>query len=450
MPGISQCMIVKNEEQNIERALSWGKDIVSEQIVVDTGSIDNTVKLAMDMGAKVYEFPWIDDFSAAKNYAISKAKYEWIAFLDADEYISQEDAQKLLSILKNLDNQFYDGIITAFVNLDNMGKVIEIGSHLRIFRNVSELRYHRKIHEHLKKAKNKTIQVIDMSKELCIYHTGYGKTENQWKKSTRRNLDMILKELEECPDDYEMYGYLGNEYARMEELTKAEEAYRKAILLMPEKNKGVYSVTSSEIFQRLLRVLTLMPGKGAAELQKVYIKAKEYWPENGDYDYVIGQYYASHGNYLAGEKHLRQAISLLEMYGYTSKSALLSGNILKAYEMLAICCFNNGNLEECVKTTAMMLKRDPYLMSALVVMLSALFKDPGIGGIGREGAMETIALLGNNFYQIQSLKDRLFVLQAALKANYGELVGLIKETFSPDEFEAVDQALGGKLSRPAS
>ena len=88
---ISQCMIVKNEEENMERALSWGKGIVSEQIVVDTGSTDRTVEIAERMGAKVYHFEWINDFSAAKNYAISKAKYEWIAFLDADEYFLEKD-----------------------------------------------------------------------------------------------------------------------------------------------------------------------------------------------------------------------------------------------------------------------------------------------------------------------------------------------------------------------
>ena len=53
---ISQCMIVKNEEKNIEKALSWGKGVVSEQIVVDTGSTDRTVELAEKMGAKVYHF----------------------------------------------------------------------------------------------------------------------------------------------------------------------------------------------------------------------------------------------------------------------------------------------------------------------------------------------------------------------------------------------------------
>ena len=75
---ISQCMIVKDEEQSIERALSWGKEILWEQIVVDTGSTDQTAEIAESMGAKVYHLEWADDFAAAKNFAISKAKGDWI------------------------------------------------------------------------------------------------------------------------------------------------------------------------------------------------------------------------------------------------------------------------------------------------------------------------------------------------------------------------------------
>ncbi len=447
LPGISQCMIVKNEEKNIERALSWGKGIVAEQIVVDTGSTDKTIKIAQNMGAKVYEFSWIDDFSAAKNYAIAKARCEWIAFLDADEYFLPDDAKKLPLYLKCIINKKFDGIITAFIDLDTDGKVIEVGSHLRIFRNLPDLRYYRKIHEGLKREGDKIIRAVDMTKELSIYHTGYAKVESRKKKSSKRNMNMILTELLDSPNDYEMYGYLGNEYVGLGELEKAKEAYQKAISLMPDAKKGTYGVTTSEIFQKLLRVLASVDGENAAKLQEIYKQARKWWCEDGDFDYIMGQYYSAHGNYQMGEIYLRQALELLEKYGYMSKSALLSGNIFKAYEMLAMCYFNNGKLEECVKVTAMMLKENPYLMSTLVVMLLALLKDPGTGGRGRDGATETAAFLGNNFYQPQSLKDRLFILQAALEAGYGELVEVLKESFTVEEFTAINQALGGKLSK---
>lgn len=71
---ISQCMIVKNEEKNIRRALSWGKDIMCEQIVVDTGSSDRTVEIAREMGAKIFFFPWINDFAAAKILPLNPGK----------------------------------------------------------------------------------------------------------------------------------------------------------------------------------------------------------------------------------------------------------------------------------------------------------------------------------------------------------------------------------------
>lgn len=132
---ISQCMIVKNEEKNIERALSWGRDVMWEQIVVDTGSTDRTAELAESMGAKVYTFPWIHDFSAAKNYAIEQARGEWIAFLDADEYMVSEDARKLFEVLDNPDSHRFDGISTGWQQLDAEGKIFASGTQIRFFRN---------------------------------------------------------------------------------------------------------------------------------------------------------------------------------------------------------------------------------------------------------------------------------------------------------------------------
>ena len=102
MKGLSQCMIVKNEEKHIRRALSWAAGIAKEQIVVDTGSTDRTVEIARSMGAKVFHFPWEDDFSSAKNYAIRQASGSWIAFLDADEYLDADDAKKAAGDLKEI------------------------------------------------------------------------------------------------------------------------------------------------------------------------------------------------------------------------------------------------------------------------------------------------------------------------------------------------------------
>ena len=147
---ISQAMIVKNEEKNIVQALSWGKGVVSEQIVVDTGSTDRTVEIAKSMGAKVYFFPWEDDFSKARNFAISKCKYPWIAMLDADEYFPEEDAKKIKYYIGLIDdNPKVHGILTAIANLGENGQVESVDNTIRLFRNRKDIFYRRAIHEQI-------------------------------------------------------------------------------------------------------------------------------------------------------------------------------------------------------------------------------------------------------------------------------------------------------------
>ena len=60
-------MMVKDEEDFLEDALSSARDFCDEMLVVDTGSTDRTVQIAKDMGARVTHFPWCNDFSAARN-----------------------------------------------------------------------------------------------------------------------------------------------------------------------------------------------------------------------------------------------------------------------------------------------------------------------------------------------------------------------------------------------
>ena len=88
---MSLCMIARNEAHQISKAIESALPIVDEVIVVDTGSVDDTVKVAESLGAKVYVHPWNDDFSEARNISLKYAKKDWILVLDADETISYQD-----------------------------------------------------------------------------------------------------------------------------------------------------------------------------------------------------------------------------------------------------------------------------------------------------------------------------------------------------------------------
>ena len=77
MITISLCMIVKNEEKVLARCLDSIADLMDEIIIVDTGSSDNTKEIAKKYTDKIYDFAWIDDFSAARNYSFSKSIFMW-------------------------------------------------------------------------------------------------------------------------------------------------------------------------------------------------------------------------------------------------------------------------------------------------------------------------------------------------------------------------------------
>lgn len=445
---ISQCMIVKNEEKNIEQALSWGKGIVSEQIVVDTGSTDRTVEIAERMGAKVCHFTWIDDFAAAKNHAIEQAQYEWIALLDADEYLNAEDAAKLLPCIEELHDTMWDGIAMGWLHLNAEGKVTEMDTQIRVFRNRPGLRYCRRIHEYLA-LDGIPIRAVDRVQTFGIFHTGYVKEALHAKTASGRNIRLIQKELEEHPDAYEMWGYLGNEYCAEERYEEAEAAYLKGISLMPEQLVEGRDTMGPYIYERLLVLRAFLDKREEAEILEVYEEAVRRVPKEADYDYYLGDYYATAGDYRTAEKYLRRAVRILEQYGNMGKSTVVSGNLLKVHEMLAICCYNNNDLPGCVRYATGLLKEDPYLMSTLVLLISAFGRDEGTTRLGEAGAVQVAEFLGKTFYDLSVLKDRLFVLRAALAAGYQDLTAVMRRTFAPEELAAVEKALGQETAKAA-
>ncbi|QQS38639.1 glycosyltransferase family 2 protein [Candidatus Woesebacteria bacterium] len=102
---LSVVLAVQNEQNNIKSCLLSVKSIADEIIVVDDGSIDKTIAIARECGAKVYEFKHTTNFHQTKQFAIEKAKGDWILQLDADERVSKELAIEIQNILNNNDDK---------------------------------------------------------------------------------------------------------------------------------------------------------------------------------------------------------------------------------------------------------------------------------------------------------------------------------------------------------
>ncbi|PET44572.1 glycosyltransferase family 2 protein, partial [Bacillus cereus] len=90
MITISLCMIVKNEEHTLARCLDSIANIPDEIIIIDTGSTDNTKKIAATYTKHIFDFQWCNDFSQARNYSFQQATQEYILWLDADDILQPE------------------------------------------------------------------------------------------------------------------------------------------------------------------------------------------------------------------------------------------------------------------------------------------------------------------------------------------------------------------------
>ena len=102
MISISVCMIVKDEERVLERCLKCAAPFADEIVIVDTGSSDRTKEIALRYTDKVYDFKWIDDFSAARNHAYSLCTGDYVYMADADEVIDEENIKRILELKESL------------------------------------------------------------------------------------------------------------------------------------------------------------------------------------------------------------------------------------------------------------------------------------------------------------------------------------------------------------
>ena len=425
MIRLSQCMIVKNEEKNIRRALSWGKGIVQEQIVVDTGSSDRTV-----------EIPWNEDFSAAKNYAIDQAKGTWIAFLDADEYFKEEDVKKLSACLKKLSPEKTDGIMTSWVQLDSHDAVISNGTQVRLFPNRRDLRYRRRIHEQLVRADGKTLQISDATENLAVFHTGYAEVDDLQERKCERNIQLIQRELEDHPDDYEMLGYLGDVYYSSGKLDEAELAYRKAVERIPETLQSG-DQRSAYTFLNLIRIWDRkeVPEEKILSLYQQALSRDELGMD-ADFDYVVAQWYLKRNRRREALTYLLQSLRKLEQYGIFGRAMQASAELEEIYGQTAACYHAVGNFQEAVRFATTVLQTDLWSMKALCVLMES-FRD---GGVSADQADQFLERL----YDKNSLKSRIFLLRSAGKAVWPELEQQIRDSLSQEEQDCFERSLRQK------
>lgn len=218
MPTLSLCMIVKNEQEVLARCLESVKDIVDEMIIVDTGSEDSTVEIASCYHAKVYHLTWNNHFADARNFSFSKAKSEYILWLDADDIILTEARIELLQLKDRLNKDVYY-LIYDYAQ-DDSGTCICRLYRERIVRNCSSIRWCYPVHECLLISKEMSSEQVEIVITHCRTPAGYKIDQN-------RNLAILQHAVvqEEYKHIPRIHYYLAREYQSTGKEIQALEHY---------------------------------------------------------------------------------------------------------------------------------------------------------------------------------------------------------------------------------
>ena len=279
---ISLAMIVRDEARVLARCLDSVTGLVDEIVIVDTGSLDDTVAIATSYGAKVHQFTWIDDFAAARNHALSHATHPWRLVLDADEWIVDRDAaKKVLDRISAMTPDFAGGI--DWLQVDETGALIDGVVPQSIIRLLPrQLNYVGKIHE------QPYPEIRAVRLHLTVGHSGY--TSDSMARKEGRNAEILIRELEADPENAYLWYQLGNEYVSRDREADALPYLVQAYNLLHPAHPGPDAPRQIDWWHRVtMRLLMALTVTGrhddAVALGEIEALA---WPDSPDLHYVLG------------------------------------------------------------------------------------------------------------------------------------------------------------------
>ena len=230
MPLLSVCMIVKNEAKNLGRALESVRPLGAEIVVVDTGSTDETKAVAEAYGARVFDFAWVDDFSAARNFAMSQATGAWLIVLDADEVLSEAFVANVEGAVAGAPS---GGIRVPAHNFDAENRLQQRTTSTRIVKKNAAFVYEGCVHEEIETSILGAGGVIT-SEDLPIFHYGYTAEESQRKSRGERNLRLLRAAHEADPENPRYFHYLGLELAVAGDYAQAARWLERVVFEHPD------------------------------------------------------------------------------------------------------------------------------------------------------------------------------------------------------------------------
>lgn len=333
MLPISVCIIAKNEEQHIEECLKSLKPYHCEIVLADTGSTDNTLEIAAKYTDKIYHFDWVNDFSAAKNYAVGQASNDWILSIDCDEYLENIDERRLFRLMEQhpedagrilLRNRFRQDGLTSIENV-------------RLCRFFNRNHYHftGAIHEQVTRKDDSAGIVYAFTAPITVLHVGYDGSEEEMQAKSRRNIALLEQELASTGPDAYLYYQLGQSCMKLKDYDKAYEWFNRGLSMDIEPSQD-YVQNMVESYGYCL--LDMKRFQEALQLENIY----EVFAVRADFVFLMGLIYMNNGLFAEAVEEFKKSTSMEQF-------SVEGVNSYRSYYNIGVIYECTGHLDEARK-----------------------------------------------------------------------------------------------------
>lgn len=297
---VSLLMIVRNEEHNLADCLTPVADLFDEIVIVDTGSQDSTREIAARFTPHVLDFPWCDDFSAARNHGLKHSSGDWVFWLDADDRLTPGNVEKLRKLLATLDDQPRVYMIDTISQPADPSEPAWTVTHPRLFRRQAELAWQGRAHEQLR-PEPALLGFELVPTDIDITHIGY-EDAAQCQRKWQRQLRLLRMDYTVNPEDPSTLFHLGMAYACIGKCNESRKFFGQLLRQRSgplEYKRRVYSSLVS---------LTLVDGQYDEGL-RVAQEGLSYFPEDEQLLFESARVLYGLSHYAAAAEALRKVMA---------------------------------------------------------------------------------------------------------------------------------------------
>lgn len=334
-PKLSVCMIVRDNARTLQACIASIQPWVDELVVVDTGSQDETPRIAKSFGARLGYFPWIDDFAAARNASLDLATGDWLFWMDSDDTIDSENGRKLRELAYGPHEQ---GVLGYIVQVHcpgpiSDGKDFTVVDHVKLVRNHPQIRFEGRIHEQVLPAIRSLGGDIRWT-DLFVVHSGADHSVEGKRRKVERDLRLLQQDIQERPGHPFVLFNLGMTYADIGKYELAADWLRQSLQASVPHESHVRKVYA-------LLVNCLMQLGRNSEAIETCLAGLGHFPLDAELRFRRGMLAHSSGNLDEAIRSYRSVLEVRESRHFTSIDPGINGH--KTRHNLALAYSDRGD-----------------------------------------------------------------------------------------------------------